>query len=927
MADEKIIIDVTAALSDIAKLKGGMVDLQAQASKTGSAITASMNPEAAKGVADAVNDLQNEYRQLKTSADTLKGALKGATDPTAVKLYARSIAELELGMQKLEKTGKAAGVNLKEMNKGAGTGKEVFEGFFGAFTKVTLIIGALSAVKDFVAYAVNLSTQINQAKRSFEAFTGSAESADKIVQSLIATGAKNFIPTDDILSAGKALLAFGENADNLPAILGRIADVSAATGKDFNELTTIYGKARTAGVLYAEDINQLVDAGIPIIQEFAKQMGVSNDQVKKLASEGKISFEELQLAMFNLTAEGGKFEGQAQLQSSTIGGAWKQLVATVTPAISTIGDAFSNVVRSGIEKLNGLLDFAKKAAGVLQGAVVVNPTGANADKASEDADRGAYEKGLDEKLRLEKEAADKRKSVGKKSTAELANLEKQRQQAILNGMVEGTEKEIAQENFRFEALKKELKRFHLDTSGAEEQHKKNLDEIDRNAAQKTLDAIQKQLDIREAIYKKALEAEENANKAKKADTATQVQALKDLKDLKDTEVAIQQEAGASMIRALEASGAKEEQVKEAKRQLDLEGQKQRLQNELDFQLAFLETIDAGNTAQIDATLAAIDKLRAQIKGKGEEQGAGGKGGSKGKAFDLAETLGLDDNQLDALNQAKDQVVGILQELTAAKVAAADEDLKIAEDKVASAEDALKAEQDLAKEGFANDVDLREKELERAKADEEKALVQKKKAQKQQLVIDSIAQGTALVTSAANILSSLTASFGFLGVALAVPIIGLMFGAFASSKAKAFQAAKYKHGGQGKVNDDGVIVGSSHDNGGVGIEAEGGEFFGTDGKRFGIVNKKMTAKHFDLLAAVNRDDKAGMIAAVSKIAMNRDGVGAAIGEGRGSVVVIGSGKADNKDVVEAINKPRKTRTVEGGYVVETEGNFTRRTKIK
>ena len=42
MADEKIIIDVTAALSDIAKLKGGMVDLQAQAAKTGSAITASI---------------------------------------------------------------------------------------------------------------------------------------------------------------------------------------------------------------------------------------------------------------------------------------------------------------------------------------------------------------------------------------------------------------------------------------------------------------------------------------------------------------------------------------------------------------------------------------------------------------------------------------------------------------------------------------------------------------------------------------------------------------------------------------------------------------------------------------------------------------------------------------------------------------------
>lgn len=304
MADERIVIDTSQALGELAKLNKGLVDVQGQAKKTGATIDDSFDQGFALGMTDALDNLQKEYNDLKRSADVLKSALKGATDPTLIKQYAQSIGQLEAGMKKLETAGKAAGVGLKEANKGAGTGKQVFEGLFGALTKATIILAVIESVIRFTKYAVGMAESTKLAAKQFEAFTGSAEKANEIVGTLTSVANKNFLPVEDVLQAGKALIAFGETADNLPAVLGRIADVSAATGKNFNELATIYGKARTSGVLYAEDINQLVDAGIPIIQEFAKQMGVSADQVKKLASEGKISFEELQLAMFNLTEEG-----------------------------------------------------------------------------------------------------------------------------------------------------------------------------------------------------------------------------------------------------------------------------------------------------------------------------------------------------------------------------------------------------------------------------------------------------------------------------------------------------------------------------------------------------------------------------------------------------------------------------------------------
>jgi len=44
------------------------------------------------------------------------------------------------------------------------------------------------------------------------------------------------------------------------------------------------------GRLFGEDINQLTGRGIPVIQELAKQFGVSESEVKKLVEQGKVGF-------------------------------------------------------------------------------------------------------------------------------------------------------------------------------------------------------------------------------------------------------------------------------------------------------------------------------------------------------------------------------------------------------------------------------------------------------------------------------------------------------------------------------------------------------------------------------------------------------------------------------------------------------------
>ena len=203
------------------------------------------------------------------------------------------------------------------------------------------------------------------------------------------------------------------------------------------------------------------------------------------------------------------------------------------------------------------------------------------------------------------------------------------------------------------------------------------------------------------------------------------------------------------------------------------------------------------------------------------------------------------------------------------------------------------------------------------------------ASRAQLALDSAMQLSSLVTSASNIIKGFS-TIPFVGTALGIAAVAAMFAAFATVKARAFSATKLKHGGQGKVDGNSIIMGASHDGGGVGIEAEGGEFFGTDGKRFGVVNKRMTAKHFDLLDAINRDDRGAMAAALSHLTTGLD-----MGAVSRSVSMSGGSHVSDRggDLYGLVSdwrnesRSKPSVTIEGAYRVERRGSTTKKVKIR
>jgi hypothetical protein len=348
--------------------------------------------------------------------------------------------------------------------------------------------------------------------------------------------------------------------------------------------------------------------------------------------------------------------------------------------------------------------------------------------------------------------------------------------------------------------------------------------------------------------------------------------IEEKKKIRDTEIDIAEQQAEAFLLRLEQQGANEEEIKKAKAEFDLQIQAARLRSEIEFQQAILAATDAGDKDRIEQITKSIEALQGKLSNitfQIENPKPGKKGG-----FDIFKLLGLDpndpefENQKKALEKAAGDIIGIVEGLADARVEAADREVDAAERRVSAAQDALEVELDLAEQGFASNVTLRQKELADAEAAQAKALENQKKAQKAQLILDTITQGTGLITAAANIFKGFS-SIPIVGVPLAIAAIGLMLGAFAKAKIDAFKATKFREGGSGRVNEDGVIVGPSHDNGGVTVpEYEGGEFFTSDGNRFAVVNRKMTGKHFDLLRAINHDEKPE----IARLALELSGAG-------------------------------------------------------
>ena len=200
-------------------------------------------------------------------------------------------------------------------------------------------------------------TAIDTASFKLKGLGHTAESTATIMDSAMKSVKGTAYGFGDAASIAAGAVASGiQPGEQLTRVLTTMADASAISGRSLNEMGAIFNKVAANGKIQGEELNQLADAGIPVLQLLGQELGLTAAEVRELASEGKIGFAEFEAAMR------GGMGGAAQEMGDSIVGSLQNVGA----ALGRLGAAgITPFVEMGTSAIGGLTDTIDTAtAGV-----------------------------------------------------------------------------------------------------------------------------------------------------------------------------------------------------------------------------------------------------------------------------------------------------------------------------------------------------------------------------------------------------------------------------------------------------------------------------------------------------------------------------------------------------------------------------------
>ena len=343
-------VTLSGALSDTAEA-GDQIDGDGMDSLADAAALAESNLTAA---ADGLRQISSQYRRIESLASVIASAAAKGAKWAAVN-----------GMQQLRRAAVSAGRGVRDLGKDLALaaikgGKWLASKAFSMLKNG--VVGAIGAITAAGTALAIFGAKQEQTRLKLEVMLGSVEKANALLGQMQKFANVTPFNTAEVVSAGQTLLGFGVAAGDVVSRIKMLGDISAGTGKDLNELASIYGKTLAKGKVETEQLNQITEAGIPIIRALAAMYGVSEGAVYDMAAKGKISAADLQRAFEQMTASGGIFGGMMEKQSKTVGGLWSTFIGNLQTIAGTVGEQLAPVMRLVLEYLVSWSDRVNELA-------------------------------------------------------------------------------------------------------------------------------------------------------------------------------------------------------------------------------------------------------------------------------------------------------------------------------------------------------------------------------------------------------------------------------------------------------------------------------------------------------------------------------------------------------------------------------------
>ena len=205
-------------------------------------------------------------------------------------------------------------------------------------------IGLSTAISGVKA-SVKLAAEAESSKIAFEVMTGSASTAEKLLNDFRRLDVQSPINYADFTRAGKTLLQFGVATEMIAPTLQRLSAVSLGNADQFQSLALAFSQVSAAGRLTGQDLLQFINAGFNPLQEISRTTGESMIALKKRMEDGAVSAAEVAKAFELATGSGGRFAGMNDRLANSLSGQFSKMEGDIKAAATELGTSMIPAIR------------------------------------------------------------------------------------------------------------------------------------------------------------------------------------------------------------------------------------------------------------------------------------------------------------------------------------------------------------------------------------------------------------------------------------------------------------------------------------------------------------------------------------------------------------------------------------------------------
>lgn len=303
---------------------------------------------------------------VDAAAKTMTGSLKDAGGAETTGGLSRLIVSVEnVGSSMDLASGKTSGFHgvLKDLD---GTLSSVSSSLmrFTAYGLGGAALGLAGLSIGVVGFGVKAAASFQQTKVSFDTMLGSIEKGDALFKSLQQFNFQTPFQLPDITHAAQTLLQYGFTGDNVMPVLKTLTNVASAApaGQQTDDLmrsALALGQISSAGVVRGQDVNQLTQAGFPIIKLLAEASGQTPEALAKQLRGGGITLPASTLVNAISAGTGttlSPYADAAQAQNRTLPGQWSNLVDTLRMDAATASQPLADVLTKNMPAITKSLN-------------------------------------------------------------------------------------------------------------------------------------------------------------------------------------------------------------------------------------------------------------------------------------------------------------------------------------------------------------------------------------------------------------------------------------------------------------------------------------------------------------------------------------------------------------------------------------------